>query len=187
VNTVKIDIAENLRNVIQITKTQLEKIGQYFVGKIRADALDGKMQNNTANHSYSPAYAKLKAKGMTTQRRQPKGEQPKKKRKSKKPPKEKRMEQYKSLPLNRDTSKVNLTLTGKMLKSLDVIKSKTTYNSVTLGYGQDQSGKVLGNKAKGYDVTQLSDENIAIARELIETAIKENLKNSRGKKQVIKI
>jgi len=181
VNTVKIDIAENLRNVIQITKTQLEKIGQYFVGKIRADALDGKMQNNTSNHSYSPSYAKLKANGMETVRKQTATGR---KARSKKP---KRMEKYKSRSLNRDTSKVNLTLTGDMLKSLQVIKSKTTSNSVTLGYSQDQSSKVLGNKAKGYDVTQLSDENIAIARELIETAIKENLKSVKGKKQVIKI
>ena len=178
----------SIRERIKITVDQWNKIGQYVVGKIRQDALQGEMQNDTSGHQYTREYALIKARSFryATSRVYKQNvanaksigiyAQAKDSIKKAGGKKGNRYKGYESLPLNTNTAFVNLTLTGDMLKSLQVVESLTTEDGCTLAYGQDQTKKILGNKKRGYDVTTLSTENRKIIHDLIRKAIVKNLR-----------
>ncbi|KAF0153362.1 MAG: hypothetical protein FD188_3381, partial [Ignavibacteria bacterium] len=105
-----------LKNIPKLPVSFWNRIGQLAIQWIRADAKTGKMQTPDGNSNksyYSQSYAKNKANDM----RGSDG---------------KRIKAYATSISSRQTSFVDMTLTGRMFRGLHVVKADNI--SVTLGY-----------------------------------------------------
>ena len=179
------------------------KIGGLVPQWVKADALDGVMQNEVYNYRYkSKDYIRYKANQM---RRFTKGEgktfsdkegyffgktyfQNKKAKLSKKTgfTTGDRLKAYKGISIeSTDVSKVNMTLTGRTINSLHPKTSDDV--SVTMAFAPAYGGIVLGNKQRGYDVTGLNNRNKTKVRELILQQLDDNAKKEIKGKIVINI
>lgn len=165
----------NLKDIPKLGSKFWKELGGKIPGWIKADALVGLMQNNNQKMRYrSKEYTKYKANDM---RRFTKGEGKtfsdkegyfygktyfgnKKAGFSKKKGfgTGDRLKAYKGVSIeSNNVAFVDLTLTGRMINSLRPTKSDDY--GVLMSYGQDQVGKILGNKMRGYDVLGLNDKN----------------------------
>ena len=120
-------------------------------GIVYNDCTRGIMQNNTRGHSLSPQYKKYKDNDMrrfTTDKRGKKGDRLKNKI-------------FPLLSRSLETigkPYVTMILTGDTISGLHGIKPKK--NSITMTFERRDTVKILGNKARGYDITGLNTKNI---------------------------
>ncbi len=128
-------------------KAIAKKIGG-IGGWVYDDGVKGLMQNNTQKHPLSPKYKKYKDKDM----RRLDG----KRLKNKKHPLEGR-----SL-FTIGTPHVTMLLTGDTIGGLR--GTKATKNSVTMAFRTRDTPKIIGNKARQYDVTGLNTKNIRLIK-----------------------
>ena len=132
------------------------------------DCINHLMQNNGKNYHYkSKQYVKLKSNQM----RNKNGD---------------RIKSLKATGIDStDTSAVNMILTGRTVKSLHI--KSTSPESLTMAFGMDKSGIIIGNKRRGYDVTGLNDKNRAKIKQFILKQFNENERKELEKKVVITI
>lgn len=146
----------NLSKILKLTPSWWKQLGGFIVKWIREDFAQGLFQNNKQHLAYrSKQYIKYKLNDM---RRFTDG---------------KRLKSHYGDPIaSRQTTYVDMTLTGKLKKGLRPRSS--TSNSVTMGYDPADAPKILGNKKYGRDVVGLNDKN----KRLVKVAlIKEFKKN----------
>ncbi len=117
-------------------------------GWVYDDGVKGLMQNNTQKHPLSLQYKKYKDKDM----RRLDG----KRLKNKKYPLEGR-----SL-FTIGTPHVTMLLTGDTIGGLR--GTKATLNSVTMAFRTRDTPKIIGNKARGYDIVGLNTKNIRLIK-----------------------
>lgn len=153
-------MSNKLSDVINIPVTESRKIGGRLVRKILSDAAKGIMQDGKRGIKYSTkggkySYRAAKARGMKKldpRRGKIKGQA--------------RYFSVAGLSTDKNISNVNLRLTGRMLRSLVVNRSRTTKNQIVLTF-VGEGGKVLANKSKGRDVQNLRSNNLKFARDEI--------------------
>jgi hypothetical protein len=132
-------------------------LGQKVVQWIREDASKGHFQNDTSDHYRSLSYKNYKKNDM----RKKDG---------------KRLNKYYATSItSNETSFVNLTLTGALLKGLKVI-TQNAY-SVTLGWisSRETIGKLLGAERYKRELRGLNEKNIIKAKELLAKQFNENV------------
>ncbi len=117
-------------------------------GWVYDDGVKGLMQNNTQKHSLSPKYKKYKDKDM----RRLDG----KRLKNKRYPLEGR-----SL-FTIGTPHVTMLLTGDTIGGLR--GTKATKSGITMAFRPRDTPKIIGNKARNYDVTGLNTKNIRLIK-----------------------
>ena len=140
------------------------KVGEYIRGRIKADALKGIMQDGSKGHSYKTgrgnySYSDYKKNGM--------------KKFGRGPHKVGAGDKLKGLEgrsTNKDTSKVNLHLTGDMMRQ---ISHKPTKDAVNIIFHQGE--KVLGNKKNGYDVFDVRNQNLNGAVKFLSNHLDKNI------------
>ena len=135
-----------LLNKIGISAERMEQLGYYLIGRVKEDARDGKFQNNTSGYSYTPKYAKLKARGMKSVKDG------------------KNYAKYMGVSINTDVSKVNMNLTQQTLRAMRITDKKENY--VEFGWlsekhktGEDILKILETNQLRGYDLLGLTKEN----------------------------
>ena len=143
----------------------LKEIGGYIRKWIKEDALNHLMQNGRKNIPYrSRQYMKYKANRMErfTDRTGPKGT---------------KLEALKNRPIeSNDTSAVNMTLTGDTINGLRPIHANA--NGVTMAFASKDTGKILGNQRRGYDIVGLNDKNIKRVKMKILDQFDKNLRKT---------
>jgi hypothetical protein len=93
-----------------------------------------------------------------------------------------RLKGFEGRPINTETSKVNLHLTGDMFKQVQV---KPTSNSARITFLQGE--KVLGNKRHGYNVFGVRKKNKKNALRFLDRQIEKTLKKETSKPINLKI
>ena len=131
---------------------------------VKGDALIGLMQNNTQGHSYKSAqYVKYKANEM---RKFGRGK--------KKTGAGERLKAYKAVPIeSTSVNPVNMILSGQTLNGLRPTESNDT--SVLMSYAPKDAGKIIGNKARNYDLVGLNNKNRELVRQEMIKEYKDNL------------
>jgi len=87
----------------------------------------------------------------------------------------KRIKAYATSISSRQTSFVDMTLTGRMFRGLHVVKADNI--SVTLGYRSEDRMKVIGNRDKhNRDVANLNADNRAKVKQAILEQFNENIR-----------
>jgi hypothetical protein len=170
---------------IGLTPEDWKQIGAYANSLIQNDMTAGKFQNNKSGLQYlSAQYKRYKANAM---RRLTKGGKLKDfdpshdykgkrlygKKKKVDLGKGKRISGlYAQSIESTNTAFVDMTLTGRLKKSLHVVK--TFVNGVTCGYnpGDKAEGKIIGNRKYGREVLGLSTENQLKVRQKIVEILK---------------
>lgn len=167
-------------NTAQQIKRQLEKAlnldAQFWRNEIGfkilkkeppKDAKIGLMQDNKQKLPYhSKQYMRYKANGM---KRFTDG---------------KRLKSYVGLPIvSKQTSFVDMTLTGRMWKGLFVKKADKF--SVTMSFDPADKGKIIGNRKYGREVVGINDKNKALVENRIRKKLSKNMRQVFGK--VIKV
>lgn len=165
---------------ITVPASEMKLIGTLAINITRNALLQGKMSDNRTNLQYTKEYAKYKANGMrrftrggniqeftnikqggiysfknvrvNTKKLTAKG-------------KGQKLNGYETRSVNTDVSKVNLTLTGDMVKSLSLINANVNHIRVT--FSGEQTKKILGNIANGYNPVGLNSENTQIIKNYI--------------------
>jgi hypothetical protein len=191
-----------IKDVIKLSKSFWTKTGQLAIQWIRSDAEKGKFQNNTSNYPYkSEEYKKYKANDM---RRFTSGKasgqtksgkdlflQNKKAKTAIQGKGNKtygsgqRLKAYYGLPIeSRQTSFINMVLTGRLFKGFKVKKADP--QSVTIGFNSDKEsiGKLLGAEERGTSLLNLSNDNREKVKGLI---VSEFNKNKKALPKLIKI
>lgn len=184
-----------LKNIPKLPVSFWNKIGQLAVQWIRADAKTGKMQTpdgNSNKPNYNSTYAKYKANDMRRfYKDTKKGRKSAFKEESvmwlsgafNRTGFHKEMtatgQRLKSLKgqsvTSKNTSFVDMTLTGKMFRGLHVVKADNI--SVTLGYRSEDRMKVIGNRDKyNRDVANLNADNRAKVKQAILEQFNENIR-----------
>ena len=178
-----------LDRALNFTPQLWNQVGLFVRGAIKEDALKGIMQDDKRPKYRSRSYKKYKKNDM---RRFGRGESKigkgtrlgsnlnlknGKTFESKKPEYD-----LSGRPLNTDTSKVNLHLTGDMFKQVQV---KPTSNSARITFLQGE--KVLGNKRHGYNVFGLRNKNRKNALRFLDRQIEKTLKKETSKPINLKI
>ena len=157
-----------ISNIVKLTDGFWKKIGGMIPAWVYEDCINHLMQNNGKNYHYrSQEYVKLKSNQM----RGKDGN---------------RSKSLKGIGIDStDTSAVNMVLTGRTVKSLHT--KATSPESLTMAFGMDKAGIILGNKRHGYDVTGLNDKNKAKIKQFILKQFNENERKELEKKVVITI
>ena len=150
----------------------MRKLGEFEIGQVRADAHKGQFQNNRGNFQYrSKRYKEQKSRGFES--------------KVKGKPKTGMFAPGKKafgLSVNRQVDKVNMTLRGRTLRSLKIIKVKHMW--VMMGWLDTEATKIVETNAKrGYDLTGLSDKNIKKAEKELATEFESQI-NKFAKKSI---
>jgi hypothetical protein len=175
--------------------TKLEKtwkrIGKLVTQCIREDAIDGVFQNGRSDTYRSEQYKKYKRNDM---RRYTTGEgqtfsdksgyffgttffrnEKANLRKGQQITTGKRLKAYQGVSItSRETSFVNMILTGQLFRGLKVKSYDET--GVTIGYDSKDAMKIVGNRAYGREVVGLNDDNIKKVKEELIKGIDENLR-----------
>tara|TARA_R100001082_G_C4269724_1_gene119185 strand:+ start:63 stop:560 length:498 start_codon:yes stop_codon:yes gene_type:complete len=160
-----------LDRALNFTPKLWNQVGQFVRGAIKQDALRGIMQDDKRPRYKQTKYKAYKRNDM---RKFGRGED--------KVGKGERLKGFEGRPINTNTSKVNLHLTGDMFKQVQV---KPTSNSATITFLQGE--KVLGNKSHGYNVFGLRNKNRKNALRFLDRQVKKNLKKLTSKPINIKI
>lgn len=157
-----------ISNIVKLSDAFWKKVGGMIPAWVYEDCINHIMQNNTQNHHYkSQQYVKLKSNQM----RRKDGS---------------RLKSLKGIGVDStDTSAVNMILTGRTVKSLHT--KSTSPEALTMSFGMDKAGIIIGNKRRGYDVTGLNDKNKAKVKQLILKQFNENERKELEKKVVITI
>ena len=178
-----------LDRALNFTPKLWDQVGQFVRGAIKDDALKGIMQDDKRPKLRSNQYKKYKKNDM---RRFGRGKSKigrgtrlgsrldlknGEKFESKNPKYD-----LSDISLNKDVSKVNLHLTGEMLKQVQV---KSTSNSSRITFLQGK--KVLGNKRHGYNVFGLRNKNRKNALRFLDRTIERNLEKETSKPITLKI
>ena len=160
-----------LDRALNFTPQLWNQVGQFVRGAIKQDALKGIMQDDKR-----PRYkqSKYKAYKKNDMRKFGIGEEKK--------GKGDRLKGLEGRSINKETSKVNLHLTGDMLRQVQV---KPTSNSVRITFLQGE--KVLGNKKHGYNVFGLRNKNRKNALRFLDRQIEKTLKKETSKPINLKI
>lgn len=185
----------NLEKAIKNLSNTWKRVGQEVIKWIRKDAIDGVFQNGSSDTYRSEQYKKYKRNDM---RRYTTGEASSstytfdkagdyrrkglffgnKKanlRKGKNITTGKRLEGYQGVTItSRETSFVNMILTGQLFKGLRV--KRYDGEGVEIGYDPKDRKKIEGNRVYGREVVGLNDENIAKVKEMLIKAMGDNLK-----------
>ena len=154
-----------LDRALRFTSKDWDKIGQFIRGAIKKDALNGIMQDDKKPKLRSSTYKKYKKNDM---RKFGRGDD--------KIGKGNRLKQFIGRSLNNDTSKVNLHLTGDMMKKIQI---KSTSDKTTIIFLEGE--KVLGNKKNGYNVHNVRNENRKKALNFLANTIQKNLDKETSK------
>jgi hypothetical protein len=150
------------------------RLGQYMINRIREDMSKGISQNpdgSMRDNTYSKGYAKYKRNGMKRYtfkkgNKTIKGSKVKINKRGLNENNNKNLKQYNGQSISsRETSFVNLELTGKLKQGLKI--KETTDDSVTLSYRQEDIGKILGAESLGRSIVGLNDKNKELAVEMI--------------------
>lgn len=188
---------------LRVLSGEMRKIGNAMVLKANEDALDGIMQDGQKNLIYrSKQYIRYKANAM---RRFTKNVTMKTKetqygsglfKVTRKAGRKKlspvamnistksnltnggKLKGYEGRSINTDVSKVNLHLTGDMFRSLKVVTAAV--NHCRVSFGQEEAGKVIGNKNHGYNAVGLNEENKQIVKQMIIMQLEANKNKIRG-------
>jgi hypothetical protein len=154
-----------LDRALHFTPKLWNQVGQFVRGAIKQDALKGIMQDDKRPRYRSQSYKKYKKNDM---RKFGRGED--------KVGKGERLKGFEGRPINTNTSKVDLHLTGDMFKQVQV---KPTSNSATITFLQGE--KVLGNRKHGYNVFGLRNKNRKKALNFLDRQIEKTLKKETSK------
>lgn len=180
-----------LDKIFSRLQSKWKRIGQLAIQWIREDARDGMFQNGVGDTYRSEQYKKYKRNDMrryttgagqifsdksgyffgTTYFRNKKA----KTRKGKTYTTGERLSEYKGVSISsRETSFVNMILTGELFRGLKV---RSIDNSgVTIGYESKDAGKILGNQKYGRQIVGLRDENIKKVKDELVKGLSEELK-----------
>ena len=155
-----------LGDVLKIQPNDWMRLGELIAKWVRKDMEKGVMQNDTQGHRYSRQYARYKANEM---RRFTDG---------------KRLKQYYASPIeSTQTSYVDMTLTGRLKRSLQPLRALS--NGVRMAFGSENTGKILGGQKLGRDVVGLNENNQKKTLEWIASQIDEKIED--WEKEEIKI
>jgi hypothetical protein len=160
-----------LDRALNFTPKLWNQVGLFIRGAIKEDALKGIMQDDKR-----PRYKQTKYKAYKKNDMRKFGIGEEKKGKGD------RLKGFESRSINTDTSKVNLHLTGDMLRQVQV---KPTSNSVRITFLQGE--KVLGNKRHGYNVFGVRNKNKKNALRFLDRQIEKTLKKEISKPINLKI
>jgi len=161
-----------------LDETFFRKLGQYMINRIREDMSKGISQNPDGSMRkpfYNPQYAKYKINGMKRYtfkkgKKTIRGSKVKINKRGLVENNNKNISQYNGQSISsRETSFVNLELTGKLKQGLKIKESDN--NSVTISYNQADIGKILGAEKEGRSIVGLNDKNIELAKEMISKEI----------------
>lgn len=158
----------NIDKIFTQMSKHWKRIGGLAIKWIREDARSGKFQNNGSGYRYSKQYAKYKENDM---RRFTDGKRLK--------------SHYASSISSHQTNYVDMILTGQTLRGLKVRSVEN--DGVTLGYEPADTKKIIGNRARGYDIVGLSQENIAKVKEELSKGLSDELKKVMKDKIVIEV
>jgi hypothetical protein len=171
-----------------LTDSEWRQVGTYANSLIQNDMAVGKFQNNQSGLQYrSEQYKRQKANSM---KRFTKGGKLKdfdpshdymgrrlygKKKKVELGKGKKFTGYYAQTIESTNTAFVDMTLTGRLKKSLHVVR--TLGNGVESGYepGDKAEGKILGNRRFGREVLGLSDENVKKVKEFMTELIRKRI------------
>lgn len=163
------------------------KLGELVSGWVNTDALAGIMQNNTSGHQYkSRQYVKYKSNRMERFTDKTYKKSTKNISAGSTTRKGTKLEHYRSVPIaSSDTSKVNMTLTGRTLNALSPKTSDES--SVTMSFKGIDPRIILGNQLRGYDITGLNDKNKVKTLDYLTKHFDDNIKKQIKGKIVINI
>lgn len=144
------------------------KAGQLAISLMRKSLYDGILADGSTKHYRSRQYMKYKANAMRRFTKDVKFKTKetqfgsglfdvKSKGEIKKTAKGGKLSGFGTRSINTDVSKVNLTLTGDMVKSLQAVNAQI--NRVHITFGSEQAQKVLGNIKHGYNPVGLNDKD----------------------------
>lgn len=138
---------------------------------IETDADKGIMQNETANHPLSKKYAEMKGRGFRGKKLT------------------RKIKPYDGRQIvSRETRFVNMKLTGETFRNLrNGIKVHPDNLGVTISYAPQDAAKVLGNKARGYDVAGLNKKNMDETFNQLLKQFDENVRKDWAKKITITV
>jgi hypothetical protein len=152
-----INFGINFDGLLRFKKEFWVLIGEWVSNTIRADARKGIYQTDEpVKTTYSPQYAKLKANGMQEQTTNAKGKT--------------KSEKVKSLQgvsiVSRNTSFVDMTLTGQTLRGLKI--TETFPNGVQVSFNIRDLWKIVGNQKPGLNrrLVGLNNKNMKRLQEL---------------------
>ena len=125
-------------------KSLFDSIGNKMIETIKTDSSKGLMQDNSSGLSYrNQKYIREKGKGIASSRQ-----------------------------ISRQTSYVDMTLTGDMWNRMS---ANATNNSVEIIYAKSDTNKVLNNLEYGRDITTLNQKNIELVAIDIAEQISKNI------------
>jgi len=175
---VNINFGINFDGLLRFKREFWVLIGEWVSNTIRADARKGIYQTDEpVKTTYSPQYAKLKANGMQEQTTNAKGKT--------------KSEKVKSLKgvsiVSRNTSFVDMTLTGDTLNSLEI--SAILPNGVQVAYKPRNIWKIVGNQRPGLNrrIVGLNKKNREALIKIVENQVSQAIKKDFVGKTTINI
>lgn len=168
-----------LDKILQLTpEFWMQDIGGKIRKRVKDDALKGIMQNDTQGHQYrSQQYKRYKANRMEYLRRGNANTKSKSQGKIK---------AYKSVDIqSNETAFVNMILTGHLINGLH--PTRADKHGVTMSFSPKDTKKLIGNRARGYDVSGLNEVNRDWVKEEILKQFDKNKRKYLRKAIVIEI
>lgn len=153
-----------LPDIPKVTNSFMRTLAQLAIDEIQHDASNGKFQNGAKGKQYkSKAYKRYKRNSMTGFRTG------------------KKLKGFGNQSTDTQTSFVNMKLTGRTLRGMRANSSKGT---AIITY--DRGEIVLGNRKRGYDIYDLSNENKEVVLKDLEKLYSQRIKKYVSKDIIIK-
>ena len=151
-------------DIPKVTNSFMKTLAQLAIDEIQHDASRGKFQNGARNKRYtSDTYKKYKRNSMTGFRTG------------------KKLKAFRNQSTDTETSFVNMKLTGRTLRGMRASSSKGT---AIITYDRGEIG--LGNRKRGYDIYDLSNENKEVILKDLENLYSKRIKKYVSKDIIIK-
>jgi len=153
-----------LPDIPKVTNNFMKTLAQLGIDEIQHDASKGKFQNGARSKSYkSSTYKRYKRNSMTGITTG------------------KKLKAFKNQSTDTQTSFVNMKLTGRTFRGMRAGSKKDT-GIITFDRGEI----VLGNRKRGYDIYDLSNENKELILEDLEKLYSQRIKKYVSKDIIIK-
>lgn len=169
-----------LPDIPKVTNNFMKTLAQLGIDEIQHDASKGKFQNGRSRYQYSNKGAKV---GFRTINGRAVNIDSYKNRKATgmRYPNGQRVKGFENQSTDTQTSFVNMKLTGRTLRGMRAGSKKDTA-IITFDRGEI----VLGNRKRGYDIYDLSNENKKLILEDLETLYSDRIKKYVSKDIIIK-
>jgi len=152
-----------LPDIPKVNNAFMKTLAQLAIDEIQHDASKGQFQNGNRSMQYkSGPYKRYKRNGMIGVTG-------------------KKLKAFRNQSTDTNTAFVNMKLTGKTLRGMRAGSSK---NTAIITY--DKGEIVLGNKSRGYDIYDLTNQNKELILEDLENLYAKRIKKYISKTTIIK-